>query len=83
VPLANAKWLIRQVDGKIEEVTPKSEGGEAMALHLRPLTEKEAQAIKKWSQSRTEAAPGRVCEDHPADQSRAQGAPDRSSARHG
>jgi transposase len=27
-----------------------------MALHLRPLTEKEAQAIKKWSQSRTEAA---------------------------
>jgi transposase len=27
-----------------------------MALRLRPLTEKEAQTIKKWSQSRTEAA---------------------------
>ena len=32
-----------------------------MALRLRPLTEKEAQTIKKWSQSRTEAA--RLVED--------------------
>ncbi len=27
-----------------------------MTLRLRPLTEKEAQTIKKWSQSRTDAA---------------------------
>ena len=27
-----------------------------MALHMRPVTEEEAQTIKKWSQSRTEEA---------------------------
>jgi transposase len=37
-------------------VKPKSEGGEDMALHLRPLTEEETTTIKKWSQSRTEEA---------------------------
>jgi transposase len=37
-------------------VKTKSEGGETMALHLRPLTKEERQTIKKWSQSRTEEA---------------------------
>jgi transposase len=41
---------------KLKEVKPKSEGGEDMALHLRPLTEEETKTIKKWSQSRTEEA---------------------------
>jgi transposase len=41
---------------KWKEVKPKSEGGEDMALHLRPLTEEETKTIKKWSQSRTEEA---------------------------
>jgi transposase len=43
---------------KFKEVKAKSEGGEDMALHLRPLTEEETKTIKKWSQSRTvEARP--------------------------
>jgi DNA-binding NarL/FixJ family response regulator len=50
------KWCIRQVGGKIKEVKPKSEGGAAMALRLRALTEEEAQTIRKWSQSRTDEA---------------------------
>jgi transposase len=37
-------------------VKPKSEGGEDMALHLRPLAEEESKTIQKWSQSRTEEA---------------------------
>jgi transposase len=41
---------------KLKEVKPKSEGGEDMALHLRPLTEEETKTIKRWSQSRTEEA---------------------------
>jgi hypothetical protein len=34
---------------KLKEVKPKSEGGEDMALHLRPLTEEETKTIKKWN----------------------------------
>ncbi len=52
--------LIRDTFAKSEveekEVKLKREGEKPMTLRLRPLSEEEAKAIKKWSHSRTEAA---------------------------